>query len=270
MAINLILAFFLLLASPAYADFNDGGVFNKGVLVSEQDGSPSVKAKEIKFSNGTVTDNSDGTVSVSSGSGGGGATPSGPANAVQFEASGALAGDSGFTFNATTDTVTVGGAIVSSSLVAPNSSNPSLSTAGQIAVDTSSTSGSMIRFYGDASYAIPAYESRGIVLDTPTTNADYPLPTFPFDITIQEIRLLTRGPAASSLTGILYNCNTVGLLCSAIGTGLTSTVDTVVSDTASLTNKTLTANNMLFWDTTSVTGAVTSDTVTIIYTVNPG
>ena len=48
----------------AFAQFNDGGVFNKGTLVSETDGSPSVKAKEIIFENTLVTDNSNGTVTI--------------------------------------------------------------------------------------------------------------------------------------------------------------------------------------------------------------
>jgi len=48
----------------AFAQFNDGGVFNKGTLVSETDGDPTVKAKEIKFPVDMVTDNADGTVTI--------------------------------------------------------------------------------------------------------------------------------------------------------------------------------------------------------------
>ena len=59
-----IVLILLLLTTPCFAQFNDGGVFNKGTLVSETDGDPTVKAKEIKFPVDMVTDNADGTVTI--------------------------------------------------------------------------------------------------------------------------------------------------------------------------------------------------------------
>ena len=73
-----------------------------GVTVTELDGSPNVHVSTIKFSNGSVTDNGDGSVSVSSGGGGGG-TPGGSTTQVQYNNAGAFAGITG----ATTDGATL-------------------------------------------------------------------------------------------------------------------------------------------------------------------
>ena len=58
---------FLIICSPVYPVYAD---INTPTEFTEEDGSPSVfQPHKVKFSNGSVTDNSDGTVSVAGGSG---------------------------------------------------------------------------------------------------------------------------------------------------------------------------------------------------------
>jgi hypothetical protein len=67
------------------------------IIVEEEDGSPSVEVSTIIFGNGSVTDNGDGSATVSSGGGGG--TPGGADTNVQFNDAGAFGGNANFTFN---------------------------------------------------------------------------------------------------------------------------------------------------------------------------
>lgn len=148
----------------------------------------------------------------------------------------------------------------------PNGANPTVDAAGKIAIDTSATTGSAIRFYGDATYTLPAWQSKGFILDTPTTASNYNMPIWPQNITIQQIKILTVGPSGSTLTGAFSNCNSNGLSCTQIGMSITATADTSQSDNGALTNTALTAGNVLRWNTSAVSGAVTSDTITWFYT----
>lgn len=60
---RLIAGFLLLIATPCYAGIN---------AIEEQDGSPSLFPWKVKVSNGSLTDNGDGTASLTTGGGGGG------------------------------------------------------------------------------------------------------------------------------------------------------------------------------------------------------
>jgi hypothetical protein len=82
-----------------------GGVGAGTITVSEEDGTPSITdVTGIVVTNGTLTDNGDGTVTVDTGAGGGG-TPGGSDTQVQFNDSTAFGGDSGLTYNKTTNTL---------------------------------------------------------------------------------------------------------------------------------------------------------------------
>jgi len=75
---------------------------------TEVDGSPSVYDPwKVSVSNGTLTDNGDGSVTVTT-SGGtpGSGSPTGPNNSYQYNNGGAFAGDAAFTFDTTTTTAT--------------------------------------------------------------------------------------------------------------------------------------------------------------------
>ena len=96
---------FLLLLIPALC-FAEG-ISNAPLEVSTQDGTVDTFPYKIKVSDGTLTDNGDGTASLTTGGGGG--TPSAPPNSVQFNNGGAFGGSANFIFDgsntATTDTV---------------------------------------------------------------------------------------------------------------------------------------------------------------------
>lgn len=67
--------------------------------ITEQDGSPSTFPYQAKFSNGTVTDNGDGTVSISNSGGGG--SPGGTGTQIQYNNSGSFGGVPGSSVTAT-------------------------------------------------------------------------------------------------------------------------------------------------------------------------
>ena len=93
--------------SNSYGGSNAG---KAGIRIRETDGSPDVAGvSDIIVSDGSLTDNGNGSVSIDTGGGGG--TPGGSDTQVQFNNAGAFGGDAGLTFNATTDKLTVGGEI---------------------------------------------------------------------------------------------------------------------------------------------------------------
>ena len=79
-----------------------------GLNVTETDGSPDVfGVNKIVVSNGTLTDDGAGVVSISTGGGGG--SPGGSDTQVQFNDAGSFGGDAGLIFNKTTNKLTVAG-----------------------------------------------------------------------------------------------------------------------------------------------------------------
>ena len=82
-----------------------------GLRVRESDGSPDVKGvSDIIVSDGTLTDDGNGTITLTTG-GGGGATPGGVDTQVQYNDAGSFGGNAGLTFNDATSKLTVGGEI---------------------------------------------------------------------------------------------------------------------------------------------------------------
>jgi len=75
------------------------------LTVRDIDGTPTVTSvNTIRFTNGAVTDNGSGVVTVTTGAGG---TPGGSDTQVQFNDASSFGGDSVFTYNKTTDTLSV-------------------------------------------------------------------------------------------------------------------------------------------------------------------
>ena len=148
----------------------------------------------------------------------------------------------------------------------PNGANPTVSAAGQVSVDTSATSGAMMRFYGDAAYALPAYKSKSFVIGSPADTHDFPLWRVPYAITIRAIHVLCIG--GTLVTGGLDEADGNGANAAAIDADITSNAGTSASDDGSLTNPTVDAGDYLNWHTTTSTGSPASATVTFEYTVN--
>jgi len=80
------------------------------LTVEEQDGSPAViPVLKIKVSNGTLTDDTGGTVSLTTGGGGSSGSPGGSNTQVQFNDAGSFGGDAGLVYNKTTDSLSING-----------------------------------------------------------------------------------------------------------------------------------------------------------------
>ncbi|MCC6933034.1 MAG: hypothetical protein IT292_07250, partial [Deltaproteobacteria bacterium] len=157
--------------------------------------------------------------------------------------------------------------ISSGTMAIPNAANPTVTAAGQISVDTSATSGNMLRFYGDAERALPAYLTKSFLLPSPNSGSDYPVWRVPYAITIRNIYVLTVG--GTNVVGGLDETDANGANAVAIDADITGSAGTNASDDGTLSNPSLDAGDYLFWHTTSVSGTPTSVTVTVNYTVNP-
>ena len=150
------------------------------------------------------------------------------------------------------------------SIVIPNGANPTTDAAGKVAVDTSATSGSALRFYGDAAYTLPAWQRVSFILNTPTAASDFEVGSFPANITIKQIRVLSVG--GTNVVGGLQECDANGGTCSAVDADITASAGTTATDDGTLTNGTIDANDQLQWLTTSISGSPTRAVVTIYYT----
>ena len=77
-----------------------------GLEITEEDGSPDVSGvSKIVVSNGTLTDDGQGQVTLTTGGG----SPGGSDTQVQFNDAGSFGGDAGLIFNKTTNKLTVAG-----------------------------------------------------------------------------------------------------------------------------------------------------------------
>ena len=160
----------------------------------------------------------------------------------------------------TSPTIDAGG---STSLEIPNGVNPTVSVAGQISVDSSATSGSAFRFYGDAQYTLPAWQRLSFCITNPTASADRAIGSFPANITIRQIRVLAED--GTNIIGGLDEADANGLNTVAVDSDITATAGTTTTDDGTLTNPTIDANDQLFWHTTSVSGTPTKVVVTVYF-----
>lgn len=96
--------------TPVFASYNINpytGKFDRCLTVKEEDGSPANNiCGDIKVTNGALTDNADGTFSLSLGSGG---TPGGSDTEIQFNDGSAFGGDADYTWNKTSNILYVNG-----------------------------------------------------------------------------------------------------------------------------------------------------------------
>ena len=82
----------------------------EGLRIRDQDGNPNVSpVTEIRVTDGTLTDDGNGVVSLQTGGGGGGGTSSGPAGAIQLsDGAGGFANDTDFDYDTTNDRINLG------------------------------------------------------------------------------------------------------------------------------------------------------------------
>lgn len=256
------IAIFLILQTPCFAGVNN---------ITEEDGSPSLFPWKMKFPNGSVTDNLDGTASVAAGA---------PTNADYLvgTANGSLSaeivvgtspgGELGGSWASPTidDGLSVADWTMTGNFVIPQGSNPTVDAAGEVSVDTSATSGSMLRFYGDAAYALPGWQQKSFCITAATSAADMAVPiSFPTAVTIRKVRVLCVG--GTNWIGQLAKCDSNGGSCSAVDSSdITATAGTTSDDDGSLSAAGVTANSFMGIITTSVSGTNTRLLMIFYYT----
>lgn len=99
------------------------GVNNPILNIREEDGTPSTFPYQLKVTNGTLTDNGDGTVSLSTGGGG---SPGGSSGEVQFNNSGSFGADSNLFWNNTSKRLGIGIDVPLKDLHVNSSSDPTI------------------------------------------------------------------------------------------------------------------------------------------------
>lgn len=187
-------------------------------------------------------------------------------SATSFFSSGTLEvaiGGTGTTTSTGTGSVVLGTSpTFTTSIIIPNGANPTTDAAGKIAIDTSATSGSGIRFYGDVAYHLPAWQILAkFVINTPTSASDFEIGSVFANATIKQIRVLSVG--GTNVIGGLQECDANGGTCSAVDADITASAGTTATDDGSLTNPTIDANDQLQWLTTSTSGSPTRAVVTV-------
>lgn len=149
----------------------------------------------------------------------------------------------------------------------PNGANPTVDTAGQIAVDSSAAPGSGIRFYGDAAYTLAGTYSKSFVILNPVATDDYPIWCTPYAITIKRVRVQCLG--GTNIVGQLTECDGEGINAAVVDdSDITATANTSVDDDGTLSNPSIDANDYVGWKTESISGTPTSVTVTFDYIIN--
>lgn len=149
-----------------------------------------------------------------------------------------------------------------------NAANPTISNAGAAAVDTSSGSGGMLRYYDTAERALPAYFTKSFTITSVTSAGDFgAIWKSPFNITIRKISVVQTG--ATNVVGQLDECDADGANCATIDSSDITATTTNVDDDGTLSNASVDANDWVGWHTTSVSGTNTRATVTFNYTVDP-
>jgi hypothetical protein len=177
-------------------------------------------------------------------------------------------GGTGTTTSTGTGSVVLGTAPVvtlGTNSTVPNGANPTVTTAGAVSVDTSATTGSTLRFYGDAQYSLHGYKSKSFVITGTTAASDAGVWKVPFAITIRAVHVLATG--GTNVIGQLANCDANGASCTAVdSTDITATAGTNANDDGILATPSIAALNYVGWLTTSVSGTNTRTVITFEYT----
>ena len=116
-----------------------------------------------------------------------------------------------------------------------------------------------------AAQGVAVTYTKSFVITNPTSSADSSIGSFPAAITITQIRVLCVN--GTSITGGLDECDANGANPVAVDADIVASAGTTARDDTSLTNPGIDADDMLYWHTTSVSGAVTKAIITVYYTI---
>jgi hypothetical protein len=146
-----------------------------------------------------------------------------------------------------------------------SSATPILKNAGEVMVDSSTTTGSALQFYSDLQYALPAYHSKSFLITTPAGAATYMLWKVPYALTLRNAFAYCAG---GTVTGALYEADGNGATVS------TATVSKAVSGTTTtalvIANAGIDAGDFIDWITTTTGGTPTQLSCTFYYTMDTG
>ncbi len=172
---------------------------------------------------------------------------------------------SGTTLRATT--VTCSAFYSTSTSVVYSAVSPIMTIAGQIGVDVTTTTGSAFRFFSNAEYVLPGYQSKSFTVVAPVVST-YSIWRVPYDITLKNVNCLVAAGASTSLTGAIYegNGNGTSLVTSTVSAAILGAVNTA----SNIADGTFDAGDYLVWVTTATSGvgAINQLTATIDYTVD--
>jgi hypothetical protein len=143
----------------------------------------------------------------------------------------------------------------------PNGSAPTVDTAGQIALDTTSD---QLVYYGAAKRVIPYRQFLSFVIPAPAATDDINLLKAPYGMTILAINCIVQG--TTSATGQLQECDSAGANCADLDADIACDADGAADD-GSLTDSAIASAAWLRWKTTSLSGTPTFLTVTVTYSV---
>jgi len=147
----------------------------------------------------------------------------------------------------------------------PSSATPILKNAGEVAVDSTTTTGSAFHFYSDAQYCLPVYYSKSFVIVNPAGVATYMLWKVPYAITLRNAYAYCAG---GTVQGALYECDENG------ATATTATVNANITGTTTtscnIVNAGIHAGDFIDWITTTTGGTPTQLSCTFYYTMDTG
>jgi hypothetical protein len=147
------------------------------------------------------------------------------------------------------------------SVILPQGTGPTVDTAGNLAVDTTTD---QLQFYGGAKRALPSIQHISFVIPAPAATDDINLMKAPYGMTILGIAAIVQG--TTSVTGQLQECSSTGGDCADLDSDITADADGAADD-GSLTDATIASGAWLRWKTTSISGTPTFLTVTVRFRV---
>lgn len=151
----------------------------------------------------------------------------------------------------------------------PTGTNPTVDAPGEAALDNSAGAGAGFRGYANTTLGaltIPYYQTKCTTIDNAVAASDYMVESWPYAVTVREARYTQIG--ATNWVGQVQNCNANGASCA----NMAAEDSTVTSSTVSVTSfsdAALAANEILYVNTSSVSGTNTHLMVCVSVTVDP-
>jgi len=156
------------------------------------------------------------------------------------------------------------------SLEIPNGAGgTTVDAAGEVAVDTTPTGGSLNFHDGTAERALRPLQSKSITIESPTSSEDIIFFHTEFAITVQIMRAVTRGTTPSVTWTIRHSTDRSAAGAEVVTGGTTTTSATTGDDVTTFNDATIPADSWVWIETTAQTGTVAEIGITVHYAVDP-